>query len=211
MSLAAKASSILKTLCRRIPFVGRLGEVSRESCKQAFFETITTTLFATMPFWVLPTLGYFIFQPRPSFNDTLRHGEGLIYASVLLGPLVYVITRRYGRFNLVFTEKKTLASTLSMSFPYGGSFVIVTALTCAIAGFSFAELQRTSSTDPGLNQHGVAFLSWILMFGATGIFFLVAAYGNMLDDIEKNKTEMVVEEQPRQEDAFLSGWLGSKS
>lgn len=211
MDVWAKTLRIMKWTGKRIPLVGRLGEVSTESCRQALSETITTTLFATVPFWLLPVLGYFIFRPRPLFTDTLRHGEGLIYASVLLGPLVYVITRRYGRFNLVFSEKKTVASPLTMSFPYGGTFVIVTAFTCLIAGVSFALLQRTGPIDPGLYQQGVGLLSCILIFGATLIFFLVAAYSNMLDDLEKNTTEMVVEEQPRQEDEFVSGWLGSKS
>ena len=99
------------------PPFGKLRQVSKQGKLQALFETLTTTLFATMPFWILPTLGSFMFVPKPAFDEALQRGEGLVYASVLLGPLVYVLTRRYGRFRIKF---KPVESPLSISFPYGG-------------------------------------------------------------------------------------------
>lgn len=190
-----------------LPLVGRLGEVPSSERRQALYETLTTTLFATMPFWVLPVLGYFMYKPKPAFDEALQRGEGLIYAAALLGPLVYVLTRRYGKFNLVSSERK-IASPLTMSFPYGGLFVTITALSCAVAGFVFASMQRSGS---GIDQDGVRILSWVMIIGATVIFFLVTAYSNMLDGLEKEKGEMLVEEQPKQENQFLNAWMEAKS
>ncbi len=199
--------ALVRRVWRATPLVGRLGEVPSTERRQALYETLTTTLFAMMPFWVLPVLGYFLYQPKPGLDAALRKGEGLIYAAALLGPLVYVLTRRYGRFNLLSSERK-VASPLSMSFPYGGLFVTITALSCAVAGFAFASMQRSGA---GIDQNGVRLLSWIMMIGATLIFFLVTAYSNMLDGLEKEKSEMIVEEQPRQENEFLDDWMKAKS
>ena len=199
--------SALKRFLRSLPLVGRLGEVPSDERRQALYETLTTSLFATMPFWVLPALGYFLYSPKPTLDEAMQKGEGLIYAAALLGPLVYVLTRRYGRFNLL-NNSRQVASPLSMSFPYGGLFVTITALSCAVAGFAFASMQHSGS---GIDQQGVRLLSWVMMIGATFIFFLVTAYSNMLDGLEKKKSELVVEEQPRQESQFVTDWMAAKS
>ena len=163
-----------------------------------------------MPFWILPTLGWFMFEPRPAFDEALQRGEGLVFASVLLGPLVYVLTKRYGRFNLRFKDLKLQTSPLTISFPYGGAFVVITALTCAISGFAFAVLRSERPLSPSLNYEGIQFFSWVLMIGATLVFFLVTAYRNMLDDLERNKSEALVEEQPKEEAEFFNKWLDTK-
>ena len=187
--------------------MGRISEVSNEAKKQAFFETATTTVFASMPFWLLPLLGYFLFTTRPEFADGLRHGEGLIYASVLLGPLVYVITKRYGRFNVKHGETLT---PLSISFPYGGLFLIITALTCCIAGFTFALAKGADLPQTAMDRGGAQALSWMLMGGATIIFFLITSYSNMLEELEENRAETIIQEQPREETDFLKNWLDNK-
>lgn len=96
------AGASLKACCKRVPLLGRLGEVPNEAKKNALYETFTTTLFATMPFWILPVLGFFIYTPRPGLDEGFQKGEGLIYASTLLGPLIFIITKRYGRISLRF-------------------------------------------------------------------------------------------------------------
>ena len=78
-----------------------------------------------------------------------------------------------------------------------------------VSGFAFALL-RQGLDKPGINQTGIETLSWILVFGATLIFFLITAYRNMLDDLAVNKAESVIEAQPRSEGAFLDKWLGEK-
>lgn len=191
-------------LCSMPPF-GKLSVVSREAKLQAFFETATTTIFATMPFWILPTLGSFLFSPRPELNKSFSSGEGLIYASVLLGPLIYVLTRRYGRFSFPF--KKPIRSPLSISFPYGGAFVLITAFACFVSGFSFAALKTPSHA--AFNTDGILLLSYILMICATVVFYLVTAYRNMLEELEK-KPEVLVTEQPEQENKFVDDWMAAK-
>lgn len=199
----------VRYLCSRIPLFGRLSEVPREGLQQAFYETFSTILFATMPFWILPVLGYFLFNPKPSLGEAFKNGEGLVYAAALLGPLFYVLTKRYGRWSLRRADRQRQTAALSMSFPYGTSFVTITALTCVISGFVFALLRRGLST-PDMDRNGIETLSWFLVIAATVIFFLITAYRNMLDDLTANKANSVIEDQPRGEDAFLGKWLGAK-
>lgn len=201
--------SFLGSVIGRTPLIGRLREVPKEAVQQACYETVTTVCFATMPFWILPVLGYFMFNPKPSIDEAFKNGEGLVYAAVLLGPLFYVLTRRYGRWAFRRADREMLAGALSMSFPYGTAFVAITAFTCVISGFAFALLRRGLST-PDIDRLGIQTLSWILVIGSTAIFFLITAYRNMLDDLAANKAETVIEEQPRSEDAFLGNWLGAK-
>ncbi len=161
-----------------------------------------------MPFWILPTLGSFIFPSKPELGEIIRKGEGLVYASAILGPLVYVLTRRYGRFSFYF--KKPIQSTLSISFPYGGMFVLVTAVACTVSGFSFAVLRTGEKTTQPYDEHGITVLSWLLMACATGVFYLVAAYRNMLDELER-QPEVIVSEQSKQTDEFSEQWQREKT
>lgn len=121
-----------------------------------------------------------------------------------------MITKQYGKFNLKSAVDVTKKNPLSMSFPYGGAFVTLTALTCAVAGFAFA-LQRAGGTSVITNTSGILTLSWTLMIGSTIVFFLVTCYSNMLDDLVKQSGSKVVDEQPRQETEFLNSWLESKA
>lgn len=207
MGLFASLCAFVKRVAVRVPLLGQMGNVPPEARRQALFETLTTTIFATMPFWVLPVLGWFLFSPAPVWDEALRKGEGLIYASVLLGPLVYVITKRYGKFNLRITKKEGFRP-LSMSFPYGGAFVTITALTCAISGFAFAL--KNPSSGAHISEDGAISLSWCLIILSTAIFFLITCYRNMLDEFALESGNRVVEAQPKQEGAFLADWLGAK-
>jgi len=203
-----QAGKVCVGIFTRLPLIGRLQHVRAEARLQALFETLTTTIFATMPFWILPLLGWFIFSPRPAFDEALRRGEGLVYASVLLGPLVYVLTKRYGRFSMHPMNGSRFKNPLSLSFPYGGAFVVITAVTCAISGFAFAVLRNDSGA--ALDYAGIQTFSWILMIGATVVFYLVTSYRNMLDDLEKNRPEVLVGEQPKQEASFVDEWMRAK-
>jgi hypothetical protein len=122
MTVLNTLTEFAKSVALRIPLFSRLREVPQEGVQQAFYETLTTILFATMPFWILPFLGFFMFTPKPSLGEAFKNGEGLIYAAVLLGPLFYVLTKRYGRWAIKQADRERQASALSMSFPYGTAF-----------------------------------------------------------------------------------------
>lgn len=201
--------SWLKAGARRVPLFGRLREVPREGLQQAFYETATTILFATMPFWILPVLGAFMFTPKPGFDEAFKNGEGLVYAAVLLGPLFYVLTKRYGNWTLRREGKRVNTNRLTVSFPYGTAFVAITAFTCVISGFTFSLIKRGINT-PDVNRAGIQSLSWMLVIFSTVMFFLITSYRNMLDDLANNKADTIIEEQPRGETAFLDSWLGAK-
>ena len=198
-----------KRLLKWIPLFGRLAEVPKDAGMEALWETLTTTLFATMPFWILPVIGHFILIPRPSFWDTMHGGEGLVYAAALLGPLVYILTRRYGRYS--FRPDKGELLPLSVRFPYGGLFSTLTIIACVIAGSTFAIVASDKPSDLNINHSGILTLSSFLMIAATVVLFLVTAYRNMLDSIDERAAEKIVDEQPRQEEEFSAEWQRAKS
>ena len=154
-----------RLLAASIPLLGRLHEVSVEGLKQALYETCTTIVFATMPFWILPAVGHYAFNPKPSVDEGFRDGGGLIYASVLLGPLFYVLTKRYGRWAIRRISQKHVVNALSMSFPYGTLFIAIIAFTCVISGFAFALLYK-GLTAADIDQPGIQTLSWVLVITA---------------------------------------------
>jgi hypothetical protein len=53
-----------------------------------------------MPLWIMPLLGPILFQTDLSFfghvEKSIDEGELFIYSAALLGPLIFIITRRYG-------------------------------------------------------------------------------------------------------------------
>ncbi|MFL6731530.1 MAG: hypothetical protein ACJ8EP_04230, partial [Sphingomicrobium sp.] len=87
----------LWNLISRLPLLGRLKEVPADALKEARDEVLTTTLFAAMPFW-FPLIAYLVMTEAPAALEPLHKGELLIYSASLVGPLTYIITKRYGRF-----------------------------------------------------------------------------------------------------------------
>src|SRR5687768_7451751 len=101
----AKLRSVASGPVRRatfylIPFSREFHKCSRSDFRQAWVELCITTFFSTMPLWIMPVLGPIIFQTDISFVEhllsTIRGGELFVYCAALLGPLIYIITRRYG-------------------------------------------------------------------------------------------------------------------
>lgn len=88
-------------------------------------------------------------------------------------------------------------------------FVLLTAFACTVSGFSFAFLRMVPASNKSFNTPGILTLSYILMAAATVVFYLVTAYRNMLDELER-KPEVLVAEQPQQESAFVEEWMKAK-
>jgi hypothetical protein len=83
-----------------IPFSRDFQKCTGRDFREAWIELCVTTFFSTMPLWIMPLLGPIIFKTDVSFADhalsTIKGGELFVYCAALLGPLIYIITRRYG-------------------------------------------------------------------------------------------------------------------
>jgi hypothetical protein len=148
-----------------------------------------------------------LFTTTASINDAVKTGELFIYAAALSGPLVYVITKRYGTFSMDYGVRKLHKYPLSISFPYGGLFVGIALIMCIISGFTFTVLKNPSFSTPEdlkrINFDGIIALSWLSFVVSTIILFCVTAYRNMLDNMSKGS-------QRKQEEDFFDEWKAGK-
>ena len=159
-----------------------------------------------MPLWFLPVLGSWFFKRPVTIDDAIDSGELFIYAAAVAGPLVYVITKRYGEFEAKPAGATGVPLKLTISFPYGGLFVGVSAFMCILAGFAFTVLKNPVFADAGklglLNYNGIKDASWFAASFATLMVYLVTAYKNSLETVSRT--------QARQEQAFVEDWIGHK-
>jgi len=74
-----------------IPIVGGLGDCPRKAKTHAFYEVLTTTVFATMPFWFPVFIALIIdnFDHENSFSN----GEILIFGAGLMACPIRVVHR----------------------------------------------------------------------------------------------------------------------
>lgn len=139
-------------------------------------------------------------------SDGVKTGELFIYSAALAGPLVYIITKKYGSFSTDFGRSGGPVLPITISFPYGGLFVGISVFMCIISGFTFTILKNPAFSTPDdlarINFDGIITLSWILFILSSIILYCVTAYKNMLENVSRS--------QPAQEREFLADWLGHK-
>jgi hypothetical protein len=145
------------------PIIGRLWEVPPDALKDAREEIFSAIFWSTMPFWILPILGTVIFSQPLNFVDPISNGELFVYSATLLGPLAYVIHKRYGRFRAPTDGESGEGEPLSYTFPYGKTFSYVVAISCILSGVVFS-IQRMKDIEALKN---VKFVNEV------GLFWLV--------------------------------------
>lgn len=196
-----------------IPVLKRLHEVPYEALKEARAEIVNTTIFAAMPFW-FPIIGYVILTQSPALLDSVRNGELLIYAATLVGPLAYIITKRYGKYVAPNDESDQPDLPLSYPFPEGRVSVTVAMVICIISGIVIT-LQKIQglpilSGIKLVNSTGLAISSIILLFVSTLLLFCVSAYRNFMELLTQEHSTKISRSQQQQEDAMASAWRARK-
>jgi hypothetical protein len=167
-----------------------------------------------MPFWILPILGTVIFSQPLNFVDPISNGELFVYSATLLGPLAYVIHKRYGRFRAPPGDSEGEGEPLSYTFPYGKTFSYVVAISCILSGVVFS-IQRMKNIDAlksvkFVNDNGLFWLSVSTFFIANLVLFCVLAYRNMLKGFEDKYSNRISGALKRDEDTALVEWTESK-
>ncbi|MGX4806947.1 hypothetical protein [Bradyrhizobium guangdongense] len=180
-----------------LPFSREFRKCSARDFKEAFQELAITTFFSTMPLWIMPLLGPIIFRTDVSFSHefvgTITGGELFVYCAALVGPLIYIITRRYGEFG---KDKDRFEFTIA--FPHGVSFVLVSALICLFAGFAFSLMKNPiflpKDSPVHFNTNGIFWTSIFVYLFSLYCIFSASAYRNAMAEF--------VRETPREEDTF---------
>jgi hypothetical protein len=163
---------------------------SPRDLKEATTELLVTTVFSTMPLWIMPLLGPLIFTTKVSFVEhlvgTINGGELFVYCAALVGPLVYIITRRYGEIS-----RDNNRFSFTIAFPNGIGFVLASAVICIFAGFAFS-LMRNPIFDlhapdaVSFNTRGIFWTSIVLYLISLYCVFSASAYRNALSEFVRD-------------------------
>lgn len=187
----------------RIPIVGKLRHCSRSNLIEAFYEVFSVGIFSTLPLWFFPLISYLIFTRGFPIGDVVGSGELFIYSATFSGTMVYFISKRYGSFQSSGETGVGPPLSVTISFPYGGLFVILSALICMLSAAVFFILktfeQMPEQTVIQLSEPGMARLSWWLFGSSMLVFYCAMAYRNMLDNVRQVP--------PRQEEDFVQKWM----
>lgn len=203
---------------RWLPFCGEFHKCSPKDFKEAAVELGITTIFSTLPLWALPLLGPFIFKTDVSFTEqvvaTISGGELLVYCAALVGPLIYIITRRYGEIrsksespsNSKFSNRFGLV----IAFPHGTAFILFSAAICLLAGFVFSLMKNPALSNDAtkLNVDGIFWTSIVLYLFSLYCFFSASAYRNAMAPFLSN-TQAEPDGAPAarsEEDTFAAEW-----
>lgn len=129
-----------------MPLIRDLLHCRRKDHVEAAKEVIATVLLALLPVWLGAILMALI--PRASvghyLGEILSSGEALLISAALIGPSVYIITKKYG----------DLPKSLTIHFPQGWFLVTLWLAVCmlitAIFGLQRIYAQVASSAHDSL-------------------------------------------------------------
>jgi hypothetical protein len=149
----------------------------------------------------MPLIGPALFQTDISFfghvEKSIDEGELFIYCAALLGPLIFIITRRYGEFS-----KSGDKFSLVIAFPHGLAFILFSAVICVFAGFAFSLMKNPVLAAHGdvikFNLNGIFWLSVGSYIFSLYCFFAASAYRNAMAGFVKSS--------PADDDKFAREW-----
>lgn len=197
------------------PIVGRLWEVPKSALREAAREVGLATAYGTMPFWFLPLISPFFLSGTLSTWRAFSNGELFIYSAALVGPVVYMTTKRHGRFRVPReVDDRENESQLTYIFPLGTSAINFAIVICVLSGFVFA-LQRIGgklSAKVGLvpNETGIVWLSVGIAVLGTMLLFSVTSYRNMLENLDREHGDTISRSLANEEDETFDAWQESK-
>jgi hypothetical protein len=160
---------------RKLPLIGDVVQCTLEDYVDAIKELLTILFFSFMPIWLgLLFASISAKGTIDGFVKTfLNSGEALLISAGLVGPLIYVLTKKYG----------DLPRSLTMRFPQGWFFTLSIFAICVIAGAVFgAERGMAPQTIADQSRStGGELLSKVMLIASIVIVFLVSAIRNHLD------------------------------
>jgi hypothetical protein len=162
-----------------IPLLRDLQRCRRKDYVEAAKEVFATVVLAGLPVWLGAILMMLI--PRASVNhyvgDFLGSGEALLVSAALIGPSVYIITKKYG----------DLPKSLTIHFPQGWFLVLLWLAICmtitAIFGLQriYAQIAPKSHEplfDLPLMQH----FSFIILLVTIASLYVVTVFRNFVEE-----------------------------
>jgi hypothetical protein len=165
---------------KNFPFIRDLRRCRRQDYVEAAKEVFATVLLAILPVWLGAVVLMLI--PHASVGhyvgDFLSSGEALLISAALVGPSVYIITKKYG----------DLPKSLTIHFPQGWFLVLLWLVICmiitAIFGAQRIYAQVAHKTDaPALfDVASMQGFSSLVLFLAVASLYIVTVFRNFVED-----------------------------
>jgi len=183
------------------PLVRDLYRCRRRDYAEAAKEVIGTLLFSLLPVW-LGIIGALLItrgSVAKYLSEFLASGEGLLISAAIIGPSIYVITKKYG----------DLPKSLTIHFPQGWFLVLVSFTVCMLTGAIFS-IQRTYQ-QLQLGGAGDVFDYIVMKWISVGVIvvtfsalYVVTVFRNFMEDGAASEMHSDTEE-------FLKKWEKSDS
>lgn len=175
----------MKWFLQGIPLYGGLFRASSKSLKSSGIELFVSTLFSTLPIWFFPLILSLAISGSPTFStlllNSIARGDLFIYSTAIAGPLIYVITKRYGeRVEPADPDsvKPNHFRQWTIAFPSGASFIWASAGILLIASllFSFYILPTFAEVKLKLNEGFLFYMSIVVYVFSLSCFYAVTVY-----------------------------------
>ena len=166
-------------MLKAVPLIRDLRRCRRSDYAEAEKEVIATVIFALLPVWLGAVLMVLI--PRASVGhyvgEFLSSGEALLISTALIGPSIYIITKKYG----------DLPKSFTIHFPQGWFLVIFSLMICmittAIFGMQRIYAQVAPPPNEGLFDDSLmrSFSILVLLLTIVGLY-IVTVFKNFAED-----------------------------
>jgi len=139
-----------------------------------------------MPLWVIPLLSYSIFATnKPIITQAITltgDGESFVYSAASLGPLFYIIVKKYGQWN------SGESFPLVISFPSGPSFLLFSLFVCISSGFFFGVIRipELQSSSLPIDHLSAIRIGAVMFIAALICLFCASAYRNAIEEFVRN-------------------------
>lgn len=149
--------------------------------RQARTEVVLICISAFLPLWA--GLGLFTMTKRKGAAAEFGHhfmasGEMLLIACAIIGPLIYFITRKYGR----------LADPLTLRFPFSTTFSVMIVLIWFVAGGIFVSKKISDAYQADVfDNDAMWYLSLVVTVAAVLILYFATLFRNSIDRVDPGK------------------------
>jgi hypothetical protein len=155
----------------------RLYDCSREDFAQAGIEVSIVCLSAFLPIW-LSLLVWSLTNLQEAFIlSFMTAGDILLISCAIIGPLIYVLTKKHGQ----------VEDPLTLRFPYSPGLSVLILIIWVIAGVVFV-LQKTSDlhliSANILNRHAIWDLSIAIAIGSIAVLYFATVFRNNMGHSE---------------------------
>lgn len=159
---------------------------STENLIDAAKELVSVLLLGFLPINLGILLSWLssVSDVQSFLTEFLTSGEALLLSSALVGPLIYVLLKKYGEFSSLSEAifgKSNLSRSLSIQFPGGWFFITSIVIICLVAAGVFGH-NSASAANSKMLPNNMMVLSSIIFISSIFIFFLVSLIRNNVED-----------------------------